>query len=569
MARKSRKNTADHGNSFIEPVAAVTYRAALYARISVETEEKIERDSIGIQVALLKEFAATIPDLVVEDIYIDDDVSGSDFNRPDYERMMQDIDKGRINCIIVKDLSRFARNHIGAGEYLEKIFPEKGVRFIAVTDNIDTLEGDGGIIVPFKNVLNERYAKESSIKLMANFKVMQKEGLFCSSIAPYGYLRSEEDKHRLVIDEEAATVVKQIYAWFVEEKKTIHWMTGELERRGIPCPAVYMQMKGIRKKTSLVTKTAVWSCERVRTILKSRMYCGDMVQNKSKSTFLQTGRKDTFVENPKEEWIIVCDTHEAIISREMYQKAQEILECNARNHEQKKKKSDTIKNPEYCLKGVMVCAHCGSRMTVKRRVNKEKVYYWYICPKHDGFGNAGCEKKNMSFENTNALVFQIIKRYMNNFLDIEKALEEMQKSMPGKAKKESLRKEVLMTESKIRKINQMKSGLYQDLCDRLIDESDYRYMSQRYSEDIEKLNLELESLLQKISLFQAKPVESVEETIRKHVKSRKLNSLMVSAFVEKIIVDNDGRFEVEMKLKDEYEELLNNMEMMKGVMQSA
>ena len=173
MARKSRKDTLYHVSEVTRKAELIGYRAGLYGRISVETIEKIERDTIGTQMALLREFAATIPDLMVYDEYIDDDITGTSFDRPAYERMMQDVESGKINCIIVKDLSRFARDHIGAGEYLERIFPEKGVRFIAITDNIDTLKDDGGIIVPFKNIMNERYAKESSIKLTQNFKTIQ------------------------------------------------------------------------------------------------------------------------------------------------------------------------------------------------------------------------------------------------------------------------------------------------------------------------------------------------------------------------------------------------------------
>ena len=211
MARKSRKDTLYQVSEATQKAEKYGYRAGLYGRISVETFEKIERDTIGTQMALLRDFAAVIPELVVYDEYIDDDVTGTSFSRPEYERMMDDVESGKINCIIVKDLSRFARDHIGAGEYLEKIFPEKGVRFIAITDNIDTLKDDGGVIVPFKNIINERYAKESSIKLTQNFKTMQSEGLFCSSKPPYGYKRSEDDKHMFVVDEEAANVVKQIF----------------------------------------------------------------------------------------------------------------------------------------------------------------------------------------------------------------------------------------------------------------------------------------------------------------------------------------------------------------------
>ena len=156
MARRSRKETSYRvSESKSSSVSIKRFKAGLYGRLSKETLFTMERDTIGTQITLLQEFASAIPDLEVVEIYVDDDITGTNFERPAYERMMQDVEDGKINCIIVKDLSRFAREHLGAGEYLEKIFPEKGVRFIAITDNIDTLVDDGGIIVPFKNVINE------------------------------------------------------------------------------------------------------------------------------------------------------------------------------------------------------------------------------------------------------------------------------------------------------------------------------------------------------------------------------------------------------------------------------
>lgn len=546
------------------------YRAALYARISVETAEKIERDTIGTQVALLQEFAGGIADLVVEDTYIDDDISGANFNRPEYERLMRDVDCGRINCIIVKDLSRFARNHISAGEYLEKIFPEKGVRFISITDNIDTLEGDGGIIVPFKNVLNERYSKEASMKLTANFKTMQRSGQFCSSKAPYGYIRSEDDKHLFDVDDEAAKVVRQIFEWFVSGK-TQHWIVRELTKREIPCPSQYAMEKGFFKEKHGVSKTPNWNKEQIAKILNMRQYCGDMVQNKTESIFLQTGVKGKCRANDKADWIIVEDTHEPLVTREMFMKVQEMLAENARKHKEKLEMNKHIKNPEYCLRGVMVCGHCGARMAVKRRVKDGIASYSYICPKHDSFGNARCVKKAMSFDETNHVVFLIIKRYMNNFLDIEKALKDMKKCSSNTNKSEELWMQLNKMESELLKAKKIKMGLYEDMVQGLIDESDYLYMTKKYTDDEARLYTEVEELKDRIAIVDSdrKIADEVEVTIRKFIKSRKLSIAMVEAYIERITVDNDGRFDVELKMKDEFEELASQLSRLKGELQSA
>ncbi len=570
MGRKSRKDTVYRVAEITSEKQAYSYKAALYARISVETEEKIERDTMGTQIALLQEFAAGIPDLVVDEIYVDDDISGSSFDRPAYEQMMRDVDKGKINCIIVKDLSRFARNHINAGEYLEIIFPQKGVRFIAITDNIDTLQGDGGIIVPFKNVLNERYAKESSMKLTANFKVMQKDGQFCSSKAPYGYIRSLDDKHVFDIDQEAAEVVRQIFEWFISGK-TKHWICKELERRGIPCPSLYALNRGFFKEQHGVSKVVTWNPEQISKIVRMRQYCGDMVQNKVESVFLLTGKKGTFKSNKEEDWIIVENTHEPIISREMFQAAQLILEENARKHAEKLEMNKHIVNPEYCLRGVMTCGHCGVKMVVKRRVKNGVAKYSYVCPKHDCFGNVKCVKKDMPFDDTNEVVFWIIKRYIGSFLDTDKAIKELRKSNEGKNQRKILQDKIRAAEVQIRKCNKIKSGLYRDFCEQLLDETDYLYMSHKYSEEIEQLEKELEETKQQTEAYirQENLSDDAESIIRKFINTRKLNISMVESFIQSIIVDNEGRFEVELKMKDEYESLLRDLDMMKGEMQSA
>lgn len=499
MARKSRKDTLYQVSEATQKAEQYGYRAGLYGRISVETFEKIERDTIGTQMALLRDFAAVIPDLVVYDEYIDDDITGTSFIRPEYERMMDDVESGKINCIIVKDLSRFARDHIGAGEYLEKIFPVKGIRFIAITDNIDTLKDDGGVIVPFKNIINERYAKESSIKLTQNFKTMQNDGLFCSSKPPYGYKRSKDDKHVFVVDEEAATVVKQIFDWYVSGV-TKHKICRDLEAAGIMCPAKYAISKGYGSKCEENAENLYWNPEQIAKIVSMQQYCGDMVQNKAISTFLETGKKGSYRATDKSEWIIVENTHEAIVSREVFAQAQEIAKHNSKKHYEKLKMNRTIKNPEYCLSGILKCAHCGANINVKRRVKNGVAEYWYVCPKHDGFGNVRCEKSNLPFEETNQLVFTIIKRYMHCFLDTEELLEQMNGSNEAGLQVRELNKQKSSINASLNRVRDLKSNLYVDMREGLISEMDYAYLSKKYSVEQSSYEQLLADIAKKLEL---------------------------------------------------------------------
>ena len=571
MARRSRKETSYRVSDAKQSILSVMrYRAGLYSRLSKETLFTMERDTIGTQITLLKEFAATIPDLEVVEIYVDDDITGTNFERPAYERMMQDVEDGKINCIIVKDLSRFAREHLGAGEYLEKIFPEKGVRFIAITDNIDTLVDDGGIIVPFKNVINERYAKETSVKVAGNFKTMQKNGEFCSWKPIYGYIRLADDKHAFAVDEEAASVVKQIFDWF-ESGVTIHQICKRLEEAKILCPIQYALKKGYFVEQKEGKKCLHWNPEQIVKILKAQQYCGDMVQNKQESTFLITGVKGSFKYNEKDEWIIKENTHLAIVSREQFTRVQELLRQNAEKHAEKLQRNKHIKNPEYCLSGILKCAHCGASINVKRRVKDGVATYSYICPKHDAFGNARCVKKELSFEETNQLVFLIIKRYMNNFIDMEKALQDMGNSSMAKRKIEDLKMLAQQKEAELRKVKTIKSRLYEDLCGGLLDESDYSYMSRQYTEEIRSIEKIIEDLKYELEIYvvQKESDTPVEKKLKKFINSRKLSKAMVDAFINSIVVDNDGRFEVDMKIKDEYDNLFRKMTLCEGGLKDA
>ena len=254
MARTSRKNIVAPVKS--PPTPKSEYSAALYARISVEDERKREADTIGNQIQLLRDFAGEDPDISVFDVYCDDDVSGTDFQRPEFSRMMNDIRDGKVNCVIVKDLSRLGRNHLESGEFIEMVFPYLNVRFISITDRFDSLYKQADISVQIKNLLNERYAKDVSKKICSVMESMQKQGKYVGSKAPYGYLRDPMDKHHLVIDPEAAPIVRELFE-MVAEGCTLHYAAVTMNDRGIPSPGRHNFNLGLVKsdkfKNSLVS----------------------------------------------------------------------------------------------------------------------------------------------------------------------------------------------------------------------------------------------------------------------------------------------------------------------------
>lgn len=317
MARKSRKK--ETVKDIPAPAAKdKVYSVALYARISVENDHKREADSIGTQIQLLKDFASEHLDMEVFDIYCDDDITGTDFERPEFSRMMVDIRDGKVNCVIVKDLSRLGRNYIESGEYIEMVFPFLGVRFIAVTDRFDSKYQQADISVQLRNMANEMYAKDISKKICSAMHSIQTQGKFAGSRAPYGYLLDPNDKHQLIIDPETAPIVKEMFE-MLANGCTQHYIATTLEARGVPSPGRVLYNRGIVQADKF--KNAHWYMQTVRKILRNKIYLGWMVSGKFQSDYYATGSKGC-KPVPEEKWIITKGTHEPIVTEDLFNRAQ-------------------------------------------------------------------------------------------------------------------------------------------------------------------------------------------------------------------------------------------------------
>ena len=262
MARKSRKNVQATPAVVVGPVQ---YKVALYARISVENEQKREADTIGNQIALLKDFVSQHQDLVVFDLYCDDDISGVSFVRPEFARMMNDIRAGKVTCVIVKDLSRLGRNMIESGEYIEQIFPRMGVRFISVTDRFDSLRDDADISIQLKNFANEAYARDISKKIRAVKRTQQLAGKWTTGTPPYGYMLDPDDKYHLFPDPQTGPIVLAIFR-MVAEDHTLHFIAKTLNEQGVPSPGRYLYDIGLRRSSKMPSGI----CKRSRKFLSIR-----------------------------------------------------------------------------------------------------------------------------------------------------------------------------------------------------------------------------------------------------------------------------------------------------------
>lgn len=347
------------------------YIADAYYRLSRDDGDKIESDSIVNQKALVKEFLKVNPDIQIHEEKVDDGYTGVNFKRPAFISMMEDIKAGKVNCVIVKDLSRFGRNYIESGRYIEKIFPYLGVRFISITDNIDSissLDSTNELMIPFKNLMNDAYCRDISIKVRSHLDIKRKNGQFIGSFAPYGYIKSPENKNQLIVDEQTANVVRRIFDWKLEGMSGGR-IADKLNELGVPTPYQYKQMNGEKFYCGYQKHTEMrWSAATVNHILRNEVYTGVLIQGKTYSPNYKVRKR---MKKKESEWIRCENNHEPIITKEEFQLIREIF------------LTDTRVSPEeealYLFSGLVKCGWCGGNMTRKTVTVNGKKYVYLVC----------------------------------------------------------------------------------------------------------------------------------------------------------------------------------------------
>ena len=330
------------------------WKIALYLRLSNDDGDKNESDSISSQRNITSNFVkSNIQDGKIIDIFVDDGFTGTNFDRPNFKRMIKSINNGDINCVVVKDLSRFGRDYINVGNYLERYFPLHDVRFIAINDGYDTLNSSNNddFVMPIKNIFNAQYSKDISKKVKSSFRSLQSEGKFVGAFASYGYKKNEKDKHKLVIDKPAAIIVRRIFNLFISGQGKIS-IARILNADKIPCPSEYKKLNGLKYTNGQKLElTKYWTYSTVNNILKNQIYIGDMVQNKSIRKFVRSKAE----KNPKEDWIIIEGTHEPIIDKHTWNLAQELLKKNTRQ--------PNLDSNVGLFAGYIECGNCNRAMS--------------------------------------------------------------------------------------------------------------------------------------------------------------------------------------------------------------
>ena len=345
-----------------------------YVRLSCEDGDGRESNSVTGQKNLIRDYISRRPELIECGMKVDDGFSGSDFERPAFREMMEEVKAGKINCIVVKDLSRFGRNYLDAGEYIERIFPFLGVRFIAVNDNYDSLNDRGemeSFLIPFKNLINEAYCRDISVKIKSQLAVKRKRGDFVGAFAVYGYKKDSDNKNRLVRDDFAAGVVRDIFRLKLEGVSAGD-IADRLNEEGVLSPMAYKKAEGLRYATPFSPDgEGLWTASAVLRILKNPVYTGVLAQGKTTAVSFRVKRR---VEKPGAEWDVAKNAHEAVISGEDFAVVQKLLARDTRTSPGGKKTE--------LFSGMVFCGECGGPMVRKTVPAKNRKYVYYVCGTH-------------------------------------------------------------------------------------------------------------------------------------------------------------------------------------------
>ena len=508
------------------------YVAGLYCRLSKDDGNSVESMSIWSQKVMLKQFAES-NSIAIYDYYVDDGYSGTNFERPSFKKMITDIENGKINCVITKDLSRLGRNYLQSGAYIEMYFPQKNIRYIAITDGIDTLNSNQNDIMPFKNILNEMYAKDTSKKVKSAIQSRMREGTYIGSKAPFGYLKNPDNKRRLIIDEKTKPIIELIYKLCLEGKGT-QLISQELMKRKIPRPSAFVE--NAEKLYGLTEENKYqWSHRMVLNVLRDPVYCGNMARNK-RPTLSFKNSKRMYI--PKSDYIYAKDTHEGIVSEEIWEQVQTMID---------KRKCNNKKGLYYdnIFQGLVRCPKCGYALTPKTdyRLKKKELidFVHFSCSTYKKYGVNACSSHRIEARDLYNIVLEDIQYHGNMALSakedfVEKIIEkiEVEKIDEGK----ELSNKLELKKNQLAELDRSYEQLYEDRLEGNITERNFNLMNVSISKKQDKLIEEIKVLEGDIEVsFETEDnYKKFMNNISKYAKIKSLNRYILNQIIDKIYV---------------------------------
>ena len=525
------------------------FNVAIYIRLSREDGDKEESDSVGNQRKLLTEYVNKHDDFILYDVYIDDGFTGTNFDRPDFHRMIADIEDNKVNCVVVKDLSRFARNYSDAGSLIDNLFVQMGVRFISLAENVDSYlnpDSVSSIIVPITNVMNDQYCYQTSKKIRQVFDYKRRNGQYIGAFAPYGYVKHPKDKHRLIIDPDAAEIVKLIFSLFLKgtSKRAIALYLNE---HGVPSPSAYKLQKGIPVSTRGYDDP-MWGARMIHSILTNPTYTGDLAQGRSRVKSYKVHEVESV---PREEWVEVAGTHESIIDYETFDKVQALLQRDTRT---------SPKGREvHLFSGFLKCADCGRAIT--RSVgNNNNVYY--ACSTYKNRSRTACTMHSIKHNRLEAAVLFAVQQQVHLAVSYSEMIARINTAPVKKSQSIRLEELIAAKERELAKISRYKQSLYQDWKDGEITQQDYRDMKADY----ERQTIALMDVLARLNAERAELANGVKSehpalvAFTKHQNIDQLSRELLVELIDHIKVYENGNISVRFKFADEFRRIAEYIE---------
>ena len=526
------------------------WRLAKYLRLSkddfkrgdIKDREKAVSESINNQRKILNEFELMNEDeFECSEEYKDDGFTGTDADRDDFQRMLADIRIGKINCVIINDLSRLSRDYVEAGILIDRLFVQMNVRFISLHERIDSFKDPDSVssmVVPITNVMNDQYCYQTSKKIRQVFDYKKRNGEFIGSFAPYGYIKDPKDKHALLLDPEAADVVKQIFTMYLDgmSKRAIAYY---LNDHGIMCPSVYKQSQGLNYEAPNGVKNPLWSTITIASMLKNPVYVGDLAQGRNRVKSYKIHKIEAV---PEEDWIVVQNTHEAIIDRATFAKVKDLLLKDTRTPPKAKEL--------HLFSGFLKCADCGRAMS---RLASKPLYVYYQCGTYKSQSKQACTMHSIKHNRLEAAVLFAIQRQVYLAVSYSEIISRINKAPLQKSRSLRLNDLIAAKEKELAKIMRYKQALYQDWKDGEITRSEYRHMGEDYEQQaaflqntLDNLNDEREELENGISTE-----NPFLMAFRKYENIDKLTREILIDLVDHIKVHEGGDISIRFKFADD------------------
>ncbi len=529
----------------------------IYTRRSFDDNEDFESNTIINQKSLINNYISKEDNMKIIDYYVDDGYTGTDFNRPAFQEMMNDIKEKRINTIIVKDLSRLGRNHLEVGRYIEDIFPTYNIRIIAINDNVDSFkrpESIQDLIIPIKNLINESYARDISKKVSSAYRTMASEGKYVAGTSPYGYTLDKEDKHHLVIDEEESKIVKEIFNMALNGEGRIK-IVKYLNDNNIYCRKELQRRKKYKLSLDPIEEKTKyrWSTSTIGRMLTNEVYIGNLTQLRTKR---ESFKNHKVINVDKEDWVRFENTHEPIITKKDFDKVQKKIKINSKYKIRDKDRKYSIYN------GLLKCGDCGKAMYKQEDLRSNRQLSNYFCSTYLYLSKSSCTSHKIKTEDLNNIVLEAIQLQIKLVIELERSLKKLFLKNNKETVESQYKNNVRIAKIKIENLNNKKLQIYEDWKFEVIDKKEYIIQTKMLEDEINKLeeNIEIYSKTYRENIRRIKKNDSWIDHYKRNRKIKKLTRDVLLELIDTIYITEDGNVDIIFKYRNEYNELLLYLE---------